>query len=357
MSVDWQAARRALARRLLRAPSGTGSTAIDPAAIQRVLVARPNHRLGNVLLLTPLLQELEQWLPHAQVDVLAGPPFAACLLQGYSGVARVDTMSARPLHHPHALWSLWRELPGRGYALALDAAERSQSARWAVGRSRATWRVGIADADHGSGGLTHAVPNAACGVHQAKMPVYMLRAALGLPRDAPVAPLGVRLTDDERVGGMARLDVLMGPRAGDSPRIGLFAEATGAKRYSLAFWQALIDALRGRVPRARLAEIIPAHGRALLPLPGLHTPALREAAALCAGFDAVIAADSGLMHLAAASGVPLLGLFQATDPARYGPYGPRQHALETRGLDAGAIAARAVRDVLAPAEIGGVASG
>ncbi len=343
MSVDWQAARRALARRLLR-PSAVpaADTAIAARGITSVLVARPNHRLGNVLLLTPLLQELERLLPQARVDVLAGPPFAACLLEGYPMVRRVDTLSARPLHQPSALWQLWRELPRRGYTLALDAAERSQSARWVVTRSAARWRVGMDDAPDASG-LTQAIAFADCGVHQAQMPVRMLCAALGHDLAAAPPPLAVRLRDAERAQGRARLQRLLGEAAPAAPRIGLFAEATGAKRFAHAFWQALAAALRARAAQARLAEIVPAHGRPLLPeLPGIHTAPLRDAAALCAGFDLVIAADSGLMHLAAASGVPLLGLFQATDPARYAPYGVRQCGLQARSLSAAEIAGAAL---------------
>jgi ADP-heptose:LPS heptosyltransferase len=343
MSVDWQAARRALARRLLR-PSAVpaADTAIAARGITSVLVARPNHRLGNVLLLTPLLQELERLLPQARVDVLAGPPFAACLLEGYPMVRRVDTLSARPLHQPSALWRLWRELPRRGYTLALDAAERSQSARWVVTRSAARWRVGMDDAPDASG-LTQAIAFADCGVHQAQMPVRMLRAALGHDLAAAPPPLALRLRDAERAQGRARLQRLLGEAAPAAPRIGLFAEATGAKRFAHAFWQALAAALRARAAQARLAEIVPAHGRPLLPeLPGIHTAPLRDAAALCAGFDLVIAADSGLMHLAAASGVPLLGLFQATDPARYAPYGVRQCGLQARSLSVAEIAGAAL---------------
>ena len=344
MSVDWQAARRALARRLLR-PSAVpaADAAIAVRGITSVLVARPNHRLGNVLLLTPLLQELERLLPQARVDVLAGPPFAACLLEGYPMVRQVNTLSARPLHQPGALWQLWRELPRRGYTLALDAAERSQSARWVVTRSAARWRVGMDDAPDASG-LTQAIAFADCGVHQAQMPVRMLRAALGHdPAAALSPPLALRLRDAERAQGRARLQRLLGEAAPAAPRIGLFAEATGAKRFAHAFWQALAAALRAHVAQARLAEIVPAHGRPLLPeLPGIHTAPLRDAAALCASFDLVIAADSGLMHLAAASGVPLLGLFQATDPARYAPYGVRQCGLQARSLSAAEIAGAAL---------------
>ena len=344
MNPDWQAARRAVARRLLRTSAQADINApIDAASITRVLVARPNHRLGNVLLLTPLLQELERLLPQARVDVLAGPPFAACLLDGYAAVARVDTLSARPLHQPRALWALWRALPRRGYVLALDAAEHSQSARWAATRSAARWRVGMGGGD-AAAGLTHAVPYARCGMHQAQMPVRMLRAALGVDPDTPVPPLALRLRATERAVAEARVSTLLGLRDAAAPRIGLFAEATGTKRYDSAFWQALIAALRAQMAQVRLAEIVPAHGQPLLPnLPGLHTAPLRAAAAVCASFDLLIAADSGLMHLAAASEVPLAGLFQATDPSRYGPYGARQRALVTQSLASADIARAALQ--------------
>jgi ADP-heptose:LPS heptosyltransferase len=35
-----------------------------------------------------------------------------------------------------------------------------------------------------------------------------------------------------------------------------------------------------------------------------------------------VSADTGPLHLAAASGVPCLGLFTQTDPARYGAWAP-----------------------------------
>jgi ADP-heptose:LPS heptosyltransferase len=40
--------------------------------------------------------------------------------------------------------------------------------------------------------------------------------------------------------------------------------------------------------------------------------------------------DSGLMHIAAASGAPTLGLFGPSDERVYGPWGPRARALRGR---------------------------
>ena len=48
---------------------------------------------------------------------------------------------------------------------------------------------------------------------------------------------------------------------------------------------------------------------------------LRELAALLRGAAAVVGSDTGPLHLAAALGVPVVGLYGPTDPVRNGPWG------------------------------------
>lgn len=67
-------------------------------------------------------------------------------------------------------------------------------------------------------------------------------------------------------------------------------------------------AIRRRVPGARDAS---------------NALTVRELAAFMRRCSAFIGNDSGLMHIAAAMGVPVVGLFGPNTPARYGPYGPR----------------------------------
>lgn len=68
---------------------------------------------------------------------------------------------------------------------------------------------------------------------------------------------------------------------------------------------------------ARLAHAL--HG-AIVP-PALS---VREVMTLLAGAHAVIGVDTGLTHLAGALGVPTVGIYCATDPARTGLYGCRR---------------------------------
>jgi ADP-heptose:LPS heptosyltransferase len=62
---------------------------------------------------------------------------------------------------------------------------------------------------------------------------------------------------------------------------------------------------------------------------------LPEAAAVLARAALYVGNDSGLMHLAAATGAPTLGLFGPTQAAEYAPVGPRAQAVLAAGPPGG----------------------
>jgi heptosyltransferase II len=59
---------------------------------------------------------------------------------------------------------------------------------------------------------------------------------------------------------------------------------------------------------------------------------LKEASAWMRGAAAVLGNDSGLSHLAAACGAPVLALYGATDPGGSTPWGPRSRGLHRVGI-------------------------
>ena len=74
-----------------------------------------------------------------------------------------------------------------------------------------------------------------------------------------------------------------------------------------------------------IAETIAREGSALL----APKTSLRELAFILKRARVVIAGDTGPLHLAAALGTPVVGLFGPTNPRRNGPYGQIDHCVQT----------------------------
>jgi ADP-heptose:LPS heptosyltransferase len=60
---------------------------------------------------------------------------------------------------------------------------------------------------------------------------------------------------------------------------------------------------------------------------------LKQLGALLQRCSFVVSNDSGPMHLAAAVGTPVLGIFGPTNPLLQGPYGPQHMTVRKEGLD------------------------
>ncbi|MGH8259294.1 MAG: glycosyltransferase family 9 protein, partial [Steroidobacteraceae bacterium] len=96
------------------------------------------------------------------------------------------------------------------------------------------------------------------------------------------------------------------------------------------YWRAFWDAFLALQPDALPLEILPSPD--LPPTDArcatLHFSSPRALAAAMASMRAFICGDTGPMHLASSTGVPTVALFQASDPAVYGPLKPSDLALD-----------------------------
>jgi heptosyltransferase-1 len=113
----------------------------------------------------------------------------------------------------------------------------------------------------------------------------------------------------------------------------LHATARSEKEWPEASWIALGQALRSRgaalvlpwgtpAERARSERIATALGDAQVEASVPDRQPLDRMAHLIAGAAFVVGVDTGLLHLAAALGVPLLAIFVGSEPGLTGPVGP-----------------------------------
>ena len=307
---------------LLSAPASAAGSPAQRYAGATILICRPNTRLGNTLLMTPLVEEIEATLPSARVEILTACPSAHEVFQEFPSVRRVHQLPFRGFHHP--LRHLLTLLNARRvrYDILIDPSPRSWTARFLTRHLAAHLKLGFSRAGKADG-VDVSVPFVGAPVHMGDYPVYLFRRGIfGLDDAAACAEtpkLSIRLTEAERLAGEREIERVLGA-SGSGPVVAVAAHATGAKQFSVDWWRRMIVSLQRQVPSVRIVEIRPPNGVAALPeLPAYFSRRVRHVAAVLEAADCFICADSGLMHLGAATDATTVGLFKVTEPRLYVP--------------------------------------
>jgi ADP-heptose:LPS heptosyltransferase len=321
-----------LTRGVLGATHATEQTTLPRTGIHRILICRTVHTLGDSLMLTPLLDELANIYPGAEMDIISGYPSAAALYAVHPNVRCVFCLPAHVPGHPLGTLRALRSMRQKHYDLAIDPDPRSQSGRLLTLYASAARKLGYLGPNKG-GALSHGVDVSGAPSHRAMEGVYLLRTALGedaMLRKYPQPSLWLSVEERER--GRQRLAHVSGVRnaAEPLPRIGIFANATRNKLLSLDWWRRFLAAFKPHTSQYCMIEILPAFGRSLLEdrYPNFDCSDVRRLAAMLANLSLYISADCGVMHLAWATGAPTIGLFNATKPAEWGPWGGHNRSLD-----------------------------
>ena len=294
----------------------------------RILVIRLD-RLGDVVLSTPVFDELRRQFPHAFIAVLVRPPCREAV-EGHPAVNEVIVYEKEGAHR--GAWATVRFARGlRRYefdtALVLHPSNRSH---WIPWLARIPVRVGY---DRKCGRLlTHRLPHRKQegARHEAAYTLELLRPfgiSPGEPRPTvPVSPRAVQ-----------RIAVLL-ERAGVTPSEPLVAIHPSAscvsKRWMPERFAAVADRLAsehgaricliaGPDDAAHAEAVARAMRQSVVNLGGKLTVA--ELAALLRRCALLVSNDSGPVHVAAAVGTPVVDIFgrnqRGLSPQRWGPLG------------------------------------
>ena len=293
--------------------------------VEKILIVRPNHRLGNQLLLTPLLQEIEKHYPKAQVSLLVKGSAAPALFQSYN-IHRIFQLPRFPLKYPLRYLQVLFQALSPTYDLAFNVISSSSSGRLFTLLSNAKTKFIENEQDFPG---QQSMPS----THMAKVPVWAFRKVfLGETRsmrDDDVYRLDIKLRSDELKKGHSTLMGLF--NNDEKPKIALYTYATGAKMYSREWWNTFIMKMKDSYPMYNFVEILPIENVSQLEfsIPSFYTRDIRKMSSVIANCIAFIGADSGVMHLASASGTPTIGLFKVTKVDTYSPYGNASVGIDT----------------------------
>lgn len=266
-------------------------------------------RIGDAILSTGLLAHLIDRYPDARITVAAGPA-AASLFRPMPCLEQIIVMHKRrgSMHWP----ALWLQCVKRRWDLVVD-----------LRRSAIAWLL--------FAGERRTAPSTNLSTHR----VQHLAATLNLEQTPP-SPICWTSESDEQHAAVLVPD--------GGPVIAVAAAANWpGKQWRADYFAALVERLTGPtgiLPDARIAVFASAQERnQVSPLLGAlpatqcldlvgHTDLPMAAAALkrCTFF---VGNDSGLMHMAAAVGIPTLGLFGPSRTSHYAPWGDQTAAVRT----------------------------
>ena len=293
----------------------------DRDRVKRIAVFHLNQ-IGDLVFTLPALKALREGFPEARITSVVRPHLAG--LVSHSGY--VDDIVPRTSGRISGPWRLARTLRAGGTDLAVTF---SQSATMALCArlSGAEHRVGYLDSDL-CRLLNHRVQER--GIPCPDKVLHLVRC-LGLTPETREYVGLVHLSPKDREAGERLLAECA--LEGSGPVIALAPGESTERPYKSwsATGFATVAARLSEEMGARLVivgggkdvalgdEIIAGLGRRAANLAGRTTPS--ELAAVLAQCDLLIGIDSGPMHVAAAMGLPGVGLFGPTDPGRTGPQG------------------------------------
>lgn len=324
-------------------------TPLPQRGIHSILICHLNQSLGNALLLSPLLAELERRYPGARVSIVTRSPVAHDL---YAGFHQVETIQALPSQWlgelPRYLRSL-RQLRRESYDLVIDPDAQSGTSRRMIQLFRARYALGY-EGPRKAGHLTHAVTVPADLESKGQLGVYLLRTAMGLAMEDTGPPPALRLSSAETALGRQVLDgVLAGlpQHQPGAPVLALFANATGPKQKDGSWWRRLLEVLQPALAGWTVVELIPANGLSMVAdaYPGFYSQDIRKLAAVIQASTAYLSLDCGVMHLASTTTAPTFGIFTTTSAAQWGPYGPGNHVLAGYDMEPEAIARQVIESM------------
>lgn len=288
----------------------------DIPSVRSILVIKP-RAAGDVVLSTPVLRNLRRAYPSAIIDFLTESPFAD-LVRGnpdLSDVVVYDRAGMSGL-------DLIRRVRGRHYEMVVDLFGNPRTALVTF-LSGARVRVGYRFRGRRYAYNRLVEPRGAT-VHNVQFNLDSVEAlGVQVVERSPVVPFS--RADEEYVDGfLGSVGRSRGPLVGVNTAGGWYTKRWGVQRFArlcdrlIAEHACSVLLTWGPGEREHVESIRTAMRESPFIPPATSFPQL---AALLRRCDFVISNDSGPMHIAAAVGTPVLGIYGPTNPVLQGPFG------------------------------------
>lgn len=290
--------------------------------------------LGDVVMSLPALSAVRRAFPNAHLALLIKRELASL----FDGAGWVDEVIPYQVGRGAAgladRWRIVEAIRRRRFDLAIAFPNSFEAALW-VALARVPRRAGFARDGRGPLLTDRVRPTAPImEAHQVHYLLHMLKQTLGVDGEAQRCALEPH--EPHRAKMRAWLERMRRRPQGKLVAIAPAAAYGPAKEWPAGRFAALIDMLAERFgaecvlvgalnERARCEQVAAACRHQ--PIVAAGETSVGDLVALMSLSDAFVGNDSGCMHVAAAVGIPTVGIYGSTRPARTGPLGPRTMTL------------------------------
>ncbi len=297
--------------------------------IKRILICRPNHRLGNLLLITPLVQEVITTFPDCKIDLFIKGNLGSIVFKNYKNIDKIISLPRKPSKEILKYFGNWFSIKKQQYDLAINVVVGSSSGRIATKISNAKFKV-FGDVEERNKTQYDNFE------HIAKKPIYSLRNYLSMfgvaENNNGISSINLKLGSSEMAQGQKIVKELAN---NNKNTISLFTYATADKCYSKKWWINFYRKLKEAFPSYNFIEVLPVENISMIDFeaPSFYSKDIREICAFIANTNLFIGADSGIMHLASAAQIPTVGLFSRANQREYQPFNNKSLAINTNNVN------------------------
>ena len=282
----------------------------------RILVVS-DFSVGDIVMNHTLLRLLKQHEPGLEIDVIA-PPMAQGLIERMPEVRKHFPLDVRSTRLLSREWlNACSDLRGEGYQQAI-LIPRSTSAAWLILFSKIKIRTGFKQVRPG---LINDQRGGRPGNFHQKT-TDLLPKEMPVPDHLPYPHLQTHEKEVAETASRFGMDISNKPLIVLAPG----ASRWGTKKWPIEYFSQLSGMLiekyhvcvMGGEQEFALGRVISAeHPQDITNLCGKSS--ISEAVDVIAAAECVVANDSGLMHVAAAVGTPIVGIYGPTSPEAYPP--------------------------------------
>jgi len=289
----------------------------DIREISKILIVRPNHRLGNQLLITPLIQDVIHVFPNAKIHLFLKGSIGSIIFENYSEIEKIISLPKMPFENLIQYLSSFIALRKTKYDLVINTVGYSSSGTIATKMANSKHKIfGIINKEDFPCHLDY--------LHNAKRPVYDFREGLKKfdcrNHNLEIPKIDLKLSYLEIEEGKRKLLEI---NSNSKKTICVFTYATAEKKLSKEWWMSFYALLQENFLDYNIIEILPVENVSQIDfkVPCFYSKNVREMASLIENTVLFIGADSGIMHLSNSTNTPTIGLFSVTKVELYQPFG------------------------------------